>query len=226
MAIEALGAGMLVATIVGSGIAAQRLSDDGALVLLINTIATVGILAALIAALGALSGAHLNPAVSLADRLVGGMDTREMLSYMAAQIGGGCAGAIAANVMFELPAVSIAATERSGTGLWFAEALATFGLVVLILATVRSNRRTALPLVVAGYIGAAYWFTASTSFANPAVTAGRALSDTFAGISPADVVPFWICQLVGALAAVGFAITTFGRPRPASDPLPDSEEVR
>ena len=203
---EAVGTGLLVAIVVGSGIFAQRLSpaDDG-LQLLQNSTATALGLAALILAFGPVSGAHFNPVVTLADRLFGGLDNRRAAVYVAAQISGGCLGTVIANLMFELPAVDWSSTARNGGHLFLGEVVATFGLLTVIFGVVRSGRSSAAPFAVGGYIGAAYWFTSSTSFANPAVTVARTLSDTFAGIRPASVPAFVAAQLVGGLAAVALS---------------------
>jgi len=203
---EAVGTALLVAIVVGSGIFAQRLSpDDGGLQLLENSIATGAGLVALILAFGSVSGAHFNPVVSLADRLLGGISSRQLAIYIPAQVLGGCAGAVVANLMFELPAVTAATQERSSGGLWLGELVATFGLMMVILGVVRSGRSDAAPFAVGGYIAAAYWFTSSTSFANPAVTSARTLSDTFAGIKPSSAPAFIAAQIVGGLAAVALA---------------------
>jgi arsenate reductase len=201
---EFVGTAMLVAVVVGSGIFAQRLSPhDTGLQLLENSIATAGGLLALILAFGSVSGAHFNPVVSLADRLFGELSTRELLAYVPSQIAGGCAGAIVANLMFDLDAVTLSTHARSSSGLWLGEVVATFGLVSVIFGVVRSGKAYAAPYAVAGYIAAAYWFTSSTSFANPAVTVGRTLSDTFAGIKPSSAPAFVAAQVVGSLLAVG-----------------------
>jgi glycerol uptake facilitator-like aquaporin len=205
---EAVGTGFLVAAVVGSGIAAQRLSPvDGGLQLLESSLATGAALVALILAFGSLSGAHFNPVVTLADRLLGGMSSGEAAAYVAAQVAGGCVGAIAANLMFELPAIEWSPHERATGGLWLGEAVATFGLVLVILGVVRSTsagaRANRAAVAVGGYIAAAYWFTSSTSFANPAVTIARTLTDSFAGIEPASVPAFVAAQLAGGIAAVG-----------------------
>jgi arsenate reductase len=203
---EAVGTGLLVAVVVGSGIMAQRLSpDDVGLQLLANSTATAGGLVALILAFGSVSGAHLNPIVSIADRFFGGLSTRELVAYVPAQIAGACLGAVVANLMFELDAVNISTRTRSSEGLWLGEVVAAFGLLIVILGVVRSGRASAAPFAVAGYIAAAYWFTSSTSFANPAVTIGRTLSDTFAGISPSSVPAFIVAQLVGGALAIALA---------------------
>ncbi|HJR24302.1 MAG TPA: MIP/aquaporin family protein [Acidimicrobiales bacterium] len=203
---EATGTALLVAVVVGSGIFAERLSpEDTGLQLLESSLATAGGLVALILAFGSVSGAHLNPVVSLADRVLGGLTTRELLAYVPAQVGGGCVGAVVANLMFELDAVTFSTHDRSGGALWLGEVVATFGLLTVILGVVRSGRADTAPFAVAGYIAAAYWFTSSTSFANPAVTVGRALTDTFAGIDPSSVPAFVVAQLAGGLGAIALA---------------------
>jgi arsenate reductase len=213
---EAVGTGLLVAVVVGSGIAAQRLSpDDVGLQLLENAAATGAGLVALILAFGPVSGAHFNPVVTLADRVLGGLPTSDALAYVVAQILGGALGAIVANLMFELEAVTLSGTDRSSAGLWLGEVVATFGLLAVILGVVRSGRSAMAPVAVGGYIAAAYWFTSSTSFANPAVTIARSLSDTFAGIAPGSVPAFVVAQLVGGLTAV--ALIRFLHPLPRPD---------
>jgi glycerol uptake facilitator-like aquaporin len=198
---EFLGTGFLVAAVVGSGIMAERLAGGNvAIALLANTIATGAALAALILTFGPISGAHFNPAVSLADMLERGLRLGDGAAYIVAQIAGGVAGAIAAHTMFGLPIVSVSQHARSGGAQVFSEFVATFGLLCVIWGCSRT-RSNAVPFAVAGYITAAYWFTASTSFANPAVTVARSLSDTFAGIRPADAPWFVAAQLVGAVAA-------------------------
>ncbi len=205
---ELLGTGLLVAVVVGSGIAAQRLSPaDLGLQLLENSTATFLGLTVLIVMFGPVSGAHFNPVVSAADWLLGrragtGLTGPEMLAYTAVQMVGGVLGAALANVMFEVPVTELATTERTGAHLWVGEVVATAGLVVLIFALVRSGRGLLAAPAVGAYIGAAYWFTSSTSFANPAVTVGRVFSDTFAGISPGSVPGFVVAQLVGGAVAV------------------------
>ena len=199
---EALGTALLVAAVVGSGIMAAKLTHDTALALLCNTLATGGALVALILAFGGISGAHFNPVVSLVMAWRKQMSPRDAALYALAQIAGGIAGSIVANVMFDLPAVAWSQTARHGGAQLFSEAVATFGLVGVVLAVAAPRA----PFAVAAYIVAAYWFTASTSFANPAVTIARAFSDTFAGIAPADIAGFCGAQLVGgALAAVIFS---------------------
>ncbi len=180
---------------------AQRLSGGNtALALLANAVATGGALVAIIAAFGSISGGHFNPAVSLSDASAGGISWRDAAFYCSGQVIGAIVGAITANVMFGLPFVSFPHHERSGGSQWFSEFIATFGLLCIIWGSARF-RVALVPFAVAGYIIAAYWFTPSTSFANPAVTVGRALSDTFAGIRVVDVAPFIIAQLLGAAAA-------------------------
>ncbi|HVE62855.1 MAG TPA: MIP/aquaporin family protein [Mycobacteriales bacterium] len=203
---ECVGTALLVAIVVGSGIFAERLSpDDVGIQLLENSLATAGGLVALILALGAVSGAHFNPVVTLAERVFGGMTTAEALAYVGAQVVGACVGAVVANLMFDLDAVTLSTNTRSSGGLWLGEIVATFGLLMVILGVVRSGRSAMAPFAVAGYIAAAYGFTSSTSFANPAVTVGRTLTDTFAGIDPTSALAFVVAQLVGGLAAIGLA---------------------
>ncbi|MEJ7845322.1 MAG: MIP/aquaporin family protein [Acidimicrobiales bacterium] len=207
---EGVGTGFLVAGVVGSGIFAVRLSpDDVGIQLLENSTATAGILVALILAFGSVSGAHFNPVVTIVDRLLGGMDTRTAAAYVGAQVVGGALGTVIANLMFELPAVELSTRERATGGEWLGEVVATFGLLVVILGVVRSGRSSTAPFAVAGYIAAAYWFTSSTSFANPAVTIARTLSDTFAGIEPASAPLFVVAQFVGGGLALAFARVVF-----------------
>jgi glycerol uptake facilitator-like aquaporin len=220
---EGLGTGLLVATVVGSGIAAQQLSpDQPGLQLLENSTATALALVALILTFGPVSGAHFNPLVSLAERLGGKLDTRILGAYIAAQVAGGCLGAVAANLMFELPAVDWSTTERATGAHALAEVLATFGLLTVIFGVVHSARHAAIPVAVAGYIGAAYWFTSSTSFANPAVTVARTLSDTLAGIAPRSAPLFVAAQLTGALLAIGAARVLFPAPDPSLEEALDA----
>jgi glycerol uptake facilitator-like aquaporin len=211
---EALGTGLLVMAVVGSGIAASRLSPgDTGLQLLQNAAATAAALVAIILAVGPVSGAHLNPVVTLANRALGAMSNREAAAYVAAQVAGGAAGAVVANVMFSVGPVTMATTDRSSPALWTSEIVATFGLLLVIFGVVRSGRASVAPFAVGAYIGGAYFFTSSTSFANPAVTVARALSDTFAGISPGSVPAFVTAQLVGAALAV--ATVAYLHPAPA-----------
>ncbi|MFI5042285.1 MAG: MIP/aquaporin family protein [Acidimicrobiales bacterium] len=200
---EFLGTGLLVAAVVGSGITAAKLSPgDVGLELLENTAATVGALVALILALGPVSGAHFNPVVTLVDRVFGGISTGDAAAYIGAQITGALGGALLANAMFALPTFEASTKTRSAGPLWLAEVVATFGLVVIIFGVVRSGRATAAPFAVGAYIGGAYFFTSSTSFANPAVTIGRTITNTFAGIRPASAPPFIAMQLIGGALAV------------------------
>jgi glycerol uptake facilitator-like aquaporin len=199
---EALGTAFLLAAVVGSGVTAQRLAgSNGALALLCNTLPTGAILTVLILTFGPISGAHFNPAVSLAFALRGELPARTAAIYVAAQVIGAILGTWVAHLMFELPLWQISATTRTGSGQWLAEAVATFGLIATILGC-SARTPNAVPYAVGLYITSAYWFTASTSFANPAVTIARSLSDTFAGIAPGGVVAFIVAQLLGALAAV------------------------
>jgi arsenate reductase len=194
---EGLGTALLVTAVIGSGIAAARLSpDDTGLQLLQNSLATGAALVALILALQPVSSAF-NPVVTLVERALGALTTREAGLLVLVQLIGGALGAVLANVMFDLPAVDVATTSRTGAGLWVAEIVATAGLVLIIFGSVRSGRSDTVAYAVGGYITAAYWFTSSTSFANPAVTTARMLSDTFAGITPGSVPAFLLMQLLG-----------------------------
>jgi len=197
---EALGTALLLAAVVGSGIMGERLSGgNAALALLANSIATGAVLVTLIFTFAPISGAHFNPAVSLAAAFEGGFPWRRVPGYIAAQLIGGIAGVVAAHVMFELPLLTLSHHARAGGGQLFSEFVATFGLLVVIHGT--GKRAAVVPLTVAAYITAAYWFTSSTSFANPAVTIARGLTDTFSGIAPAGIPGFIAAQLAGALAA-------------------------
>jgi glycerol uptake facilitator-like aquaporin len=207
---EFLGSAGLVTVVIGSGIAAQRLSpDDTGLALLENALATGAGLVALILAFGPISGGHFNPVVTLADRSLGGVSNRQTGVYLAAQVVGGVTGAVVANLMFGLPAVTLSTRTRSSPGLWLSEGLATFGLVVLIFALVRSGRAALAPFAVGAYITAAYWWSSSTSFANPMIDVARMLSDTFAGIAPASVPMFVLMQLAGGAVAVAVVVFLF-----------------
>ncbi len=200
---EALGTAFLLIGVVGSGIMAERLTDDVGLQLLQNAIATGGALVALILTFGSVSGAHFNPAVTLVDRALGRRDTRATVAYIAAQLVGGVSGVIIANAMFDLPLVEWSTTDRTAGNLVFSEVMATLGLLLVIFGMARSDKVDAIPYAVGAYITGAYYFTSSTSFANPAVTIARMFSDTFAGIGPAGAPAFIAAQLVG----VGLAIT-------------------
>jgi glycerol uptake facilitator-like aquaporin len=203
--VEALGSFFLFATVVGSGIMAEQLAGGNvAVALLGNTLATGAMLFVLITMLGPISGAHFNPAVTLVFRLRGELSTILALAYMAAQLAGGIVGVWAAHFMFDLPILQFSEKARTGIGQWTGEGIATFGLLLTILGTIRS-RQEWVPISVALYIVAAYWFTSSTSFANPAITVARSLSNSFAGIAPGDVAGFVVAQLVGALLAFGVA---------------------
>ncbi|HKR15861.1 MIP/aquaporin family protein [Rhizorhapis sp.] len=198
---EAIGSFFLFATVIGSGVMADRLAGGNtALALLGNSLATGAMLFVLITMLAPLSGAHFNPAVSLISRWRGEITTQAMILYIFAQLGGGLLGVWMAHGMFELPILQISSTARTGLGQWLGEMVATFGLVLTILGTARTHPR-AVPASVALYISAAYWFTSSTSFANPAITIARSLSDSFAGIAPAHVPAFIAAQLAGAALA-------------------------
>jgi glycerol uptake facilitator-like aquaporin len=198
---------LLTATVVGSGIMAQRLSGGSlALELLANTAATVAVLAALIALLGPVSGAHFNPAVSVVEALRGRLGWRDAGAYTVTQVIGCCAGALLAHAMFELPVWQLSTHIRSGPAQWLAEAVATFGLLLVVLGHRRSEDA---PWMVAAWIGAAYWFTASTAFANPAITIARSLTNTFSGIRPVDVSAFIVAQFIGALCALAAARVLF-----------------
>jgi arsenate reductase len=217
-AAEFLGTGVLVATVVGSGIMGTLLSDNLAVTLLINALATVAVLAVLIWAFGPISGAHFNPVVSGVEMVRREMPILEGVIYIVAQVLGACAGAILANLMFALPAVNVSTNERTGSNIWLGEIVATAGLLLVIGALTRTGRGTLGAALVPAWIGAAYFFTSSTSFANPAVTVGRSLTDTFSGIAPASVPLFIVFQIVGA--AVGALLTEYFYPRRGVDPEP------
>lgn len=215
---EFVGTGLLVAVVIGSGIAAQRLSpDDTGLQLLQNSLTTVFGLGVLILLFGPVSGAHLNPVVSAVDWAVGrrthtGLSGRDVVAYTVAQILGGIGGALLANLMFGLAAAQISQHVRSSPGLWVGELVATAGLIALILALARTGRAPLSAAAVAAWIGAAYWFTSSTSFANPAVTIARMFSDTFAGIAPTSVPMFIVFQILGAALGAGLAVFLYPGP--------------
>ncbi|MEU6661524.1 MIP/aquaporin family protein [Streptomyces sp. NPDC046821] len=218
---EAVGSAALVTVVVGSGIQAAALSRDVGVQLLANSLATVFGLGVLIALLGPVSGAHFNPAVTLAawftDRRAGngdGLTARDVTAYIPAQIGGAIVGAILADAMFGRPLVQWSTHDRSAGHLLLGEVVATAGLILLIAGLTRTAHTQAAPLAVASYIGAAYWFTSSTSFANPAVTIGRAFTNTFAGIAPASVAPFVAAQMLGAGLGLALAAAVFGSPTP------------
>ncbi|MGW7255593.1 aquaporin [Streptomyces sp. NPDC054834] len=218
--------------VVGSGIQATELSQDVGVQLLANSLATVFGLGVLIALLGPVSGAHFNPVVTLAAWFAGrrssdGMTAREVAAYVPAQIAGAIGGAILADAMFAEPLVKWSTHDRSAGHLWLGEVVATAGLILLIFGLTRADRAHLAPVAVASFIGAAYWFTSSTSFANPAVTMGRAFTDTFAGIAPASVGPFIAAQLVGAAVGLGLLLAVFGPTAPTETgviaPRPEAE---
>jgi glycerol uptake facilitator-like aquaporin len=215
---EYLGTALLVATVVGSGIMGTLLTDDLAVVLLINAVATVAALGVLIWMLGPISGAHFNPVVTGVEVVRREMPVGEAALYLIAQIAGGMSGAILANLMFDLPAVEASTNVREGWPIWLGEMVATAGLLLVIGALTRTGRGHLGAVLVPAWIGAAYFFTSSTSFANPAVTIGRSLTDTFAGIAPASVPLFILFQVVGA--TIGALLTEYLYPRPgAAEPL-------
>lgn len=217
-----MGTAFLVAAVVGSGIMAESLTKDAALALLCNTIPTGAILVVLIAVLGPISGAHLNPAVTLVFWLKRELSTNDALSYVAVQIIGGIVGTMIAHAMFGLPLLEASMKVRTGGGQWFAEAVASFGLIATILAGLRFER-TSVPWLVGLYIAAAYWFTASTSFANPAVSVARSLTNTFSGIRPYDLPGFIAAEFCGAilgLVVIGWLL------REVDDTVPNGKEAR
>jgi glycerol uptake facilitator-like aquaporin len=220
LAAEALGTAFLVAGVIGSGIMAAKLSGgNDALALLCNTVATGAILVVIITIFMPISGAHFNPAVSLVAAIRGGLSKQDAVLTILVQIAGGCLGALFAHLMFGLSPFQLATTVRSGLPQWFAEFVATFGLILTILGCVRF-KPDAVAVAVGLYITSAYWFTASTSFANPAVTIARSLSDTFAGISPADVPAFVAAEILGALAAAALAAWLLVAPGKTAGPAP------
>lgn len=220
---EALGTGLLVATVVGSGIMAETLTTDVALALLANTIATGAILVVLISTLGPISGAHFNPAVSLVFALRRELPARDAGLYALVQIVGGVLGAIFAHAMFALPLLQASSKIRTGGAQWFSEGVAAFGLVAFILAGIRFERK-GVPMLVGLYITAAYWFTASTSFANPAVAIARSFTDTFSGIRPFDLPGFILAQVAGAVVAL--ALMSWLLCVPSGSELPINPEDR
>jgi glycerol uptake facilitator-like aquaporin len=214
LAAEGLGSFFLFATVIGSGIMAENLSGgNDAVALLANTLATGAMLFVLITMLGPISGAHMNPAVSLVAALRRELSWRDAAAYLVAQLAFGILGAWAAHLMFELPTLQLSVKARTGLGQWAGEAIATFGLILTILGTVR-HRPEWISASVALYITAAYWFTSSTSFANPAITVARSLSDSFAGIAPYDVPAFVLAQFIGALSGAALGRALFRRDEP------------
>ena len=211
---EFVGTALLVTAVVGSGVMATTLSDDVGLQLLENSVATAFALGALILTFGPVSGAHFNPVVSAADWFLGrrtrtGLSASDLGGYVVAQTAGAIAGSILANLMFDLAAVDFSGKDRSAGHLWLGEVVATAGLILLIFALARSGRAPVAPAAVGAYIGAAYWFTSSTSFANPAVTVGRAFTDSFAGIAPSSVPGFVVAQLAGLLVGAGLLLALY-----------------
>ena len=217
-AAELIGSALLAATVVGSGIAAQTLSDDPGLQLLENALVTGAVLVALILALGPVSAAF-NPVVTLAERALGAITTAQAALFVAAQVVGCSLGVVLANLMFELDAVSLSGRERATGALWLGEVVATFGLLVVVFGVVRSGRAAHVAYAVGGYITAAYWFTSSTSFANPAITLGRTLSDTFAGIAPSSAPGFVAMQLLGGALGLGAVLVLYPRAHQLADDL-------
>jgi glycerol uptake facilitator-like aquaporin len=213
---EYLGSAFLAVVVIGSGIAAQRLSpDDTGLALLENAAATAAGLFAIILMFGPISGGHFNPVVSLVDAHFGGLSPRDAFAYIPAQVAGCITGAIVANGMFALAAISISTHHRASPAHLFAEVIATLGLLLVIFSLAQTGRTATAPAAVGAYIGAAYWFTSSTSFANPAITVGRLFSDTFAGIAPASVPGFVVAQLFGGAVAVVVVRALYPRVTPA-----------
>ena len=216
---ELVGSALLAATVVGSGIAAQRLSpDDVGLQLLENALITGGVLVALFLALGPVSAAF-NPVVTLAERALGAITTAQAAVFVAAQVAGCCLGVVVANLMFELDPVQVSTRDRATGALWLGEVVATFGLLVVVFGVVRSGRTAHVAYAVGGYIPAAYWFTSSTSFANPAITVGRTLSDTFAGIAPSSAPAFVGMQLLGGALGLAAVLALYPRAAELADDL-------
>lgn len=208
---EAVGSALLFATVIGSGIMAERLAQgNDAVALLGNTLATAAMLLVLITTLGPVSGAHFNPAVTMVSALRRELGRGDAFAYVAAQLAGGFVGMVVAHAMFDLPAVTYGVKPRTGPGQWLGEGVATFALVLTILGSVR-HRPAWTPVTVAAVITAGYWFTSSTSFANPAITLARALTDSFSGIRPIDAPGFILAQILGALTAATMAGALFGR---------------
>ncbi len=217
LAAEALGTALLIIAVIGSGIMATNLSSDVGLQLLENAAATGGALIGLILMFGAVSGAHFNPVVTLTDRFLGSTSTSDTVLYVIAQIFGGCCGAVLANLMFSLPAVEVSTNIRTGGGIWLSEVIATVGLLLVIQGCVRTGRASVVPFAVGAWIAGAYWFTSSTSFANPAVTIARMLSDSFAGIAPSSVPMFILMQLIGTVIAFGLIRLFYPHTAPADE---------
>jgi arsenate reductase len=226
---ELLGSGLLVAAVIGSGIAAERLSTDRGLQLFENAVVTAAALAVLIAVLGPVSGAHFNPVVSIADWLLGrrgggGLTTRDLAAYLPVQVAGAVGGALLANAMFG-QSTGWSTHRRSGGHLWLGEVVATAGLLLVIIGLARTGNTRQTPWAVGGYIGAAYWFTSSTSFANPAVTVGRMFSNSFAGIAPRSAPGFVIAQLVGGVVGLAMVAALYPQPSAAASDVVVPREV-
>jgi len=217
LATEFIGTAFLLIAIVGSGIMAETLTSDPGLQLFENALATAAALTALILAFGSVSGAHFNPAVTLADRAFRGLSNRATVGYIGAQIAGGVVGVVLANLMFDLSAITLSTTARSGTGLWLAEGIATFGLLLVIFGVVKSGRSDVAAFAVGAYIAGAVFFTSSTAFANPAVTIARVFTDTFAGIEPSSAPAFIVAELIGTALAIGAAAFLFSHVEDVAD---------
>jgi len=206
---EFVGTAFLLAAIVGSGIMADRLTNDAGVTLLVNALATAGVIAAVILVIAPVSGAHINPVVTLTHRIFRDLGTRDAAAIITAQIAGGVLGVLAANLMFDLPLATISTMPRSGSGIWLAEVIATLGLVLVIFGLIRSGKESVIAFAVGMYVAAAYFFTSSTGFANPAVTIGRMFTDTFTGIRPSAVPGFLVAELAGAAIAVALIWVLF-----------------
>jgi len=214
---EFVGTAFLLAAIVGSGIMADRLTNDMGITLLASALATSGVITAVILVILPVSGAHINPAVTLTHRAFRGLGNREATVYIAAQIAGGMFGVFVANLMFDLPVATLSTMQRSGSYLWLAEAVATLGLVLVIFGLARSGRDSVIAFAVGAYIAGAYFFTSSTGFANPAVTIGRMFTDTFSGIEPTSVPGFVVAELAGAALAILLIRVLFPEPTKTDD---------
>ena len=217
LAAEFVGTTFLLIAIVGSGIMAETLTEDPGLQLFENALVTGAALTALILALGSVSGAHFNPAVTLADRAFRCVSNRATAGYIGAQIAGGGTGVVLANLMFDLPAITLSTTARSGSGLWLAEGIATFGLLLVIFGVVKAGRSDVAAFAVGSYIAGAIFFTSSTAFANPAVTIARVFTDTFAGIEPSSAPAFVVAELIGTALAIGAAAFLFSHLEDVAD---------
>jgi arsenate reductase len=217
LAAEFVGTTFLLIAIVGSGIMAETFTEDPGLQLFENALVTAAALTAMILALGSVSGAHFNPAVTIADRAFRGVSNRATAGYIGAQIAGGVTGVVLANLMFDLPAITLSTTARSGSGLWLAEGIATFGLLLVIFGVVKAGRSDVAAFAVGAYIAGAIFFTSSTAFANPAVTIARVFTDTFAGIEPSSAPAFVVAELIGTVLAIGAAAFLFSHLEDVAD---------